>query len=107
MSLNWDATKVKDRENFTDEQFQMLDNMIWFTMAVGMREITEDNAKEFHARVQLIEKLHGALMGVGPSERFLKLEDVQMCIGLTTNASTYTRNQFTKIQTDRFYKERV
>lgn len=106
MSLNWNAEKVENRENFTKEQFGILDALIWMTMAVGIHEITEKNYKEFHARLDLIQSLHGAYMNKKGEDYFVTLEDVKMCIGLRTNAGTLTRNQFNKGQLERFYKER-
>lgn len=106
MSLNWNAEKIEGRENFTDEEFGVLDGMIWLTMAVGIHELTEKNHEEFFARLDLIQKLHGAYMNRKGEDYFITKEDVKKCIGLRTNASTYTRNQFNKNQLERFYRER-
>lgn len=107
MALNWNITEVKDWDKTTEEENVVLNTLIWMTMAVGMREITEKNHIEFHARVQLIEKLHGSLLHEEGKDRLIKLEEVKRFIGLSTNASTLTRNQFNKNQLERFYKERL
>lgn len=107
MPLTWNIEKVKDYKELTDEEWRITDTLVWLTMAVGIRELTEANAKEFYARVQLMEHLHGAWLNEGGKPRYIRWEEVQRNIGLTTNASTYTRNQFNKRQLDRFYADRV
>lgn len=106
MALNWNAKAVKGREDFTEWEFKVLDAMIWLTMAVGMYKITDSNWKEFHARIQFIERLHTPMMSKDGKDYFITEEDVKRCIGLQTNASTFTRHQFNKIKVDNFYKER-
>lgn len=106
MSLNWNAEKIEGRENFTDDEFGVMDGLIWLTMAVGIHEITEKNYKEFHARLDIIQRLHGPYMNQGGKDYLITEEDVKRCIGLRTNASTLTRNQFNKSQLERFYRER-
>lgn len=106
MSLNWDATKVEGFKDFTDEDHKVLEVLIWLSLASGIREITKDNYKEVHARIALVEKLFGGLRAEGGKDVFLKLEEVEKCIGLVTNTSTLTRNQFNKNQMERFYREK-
>lgn len=105
MSLNWNIEKVKDWENFNDEQRVVLDSIIWLTMAIGIGEITEDNHKEFFARLHMIEKLFGGVIFREGKYRTIKLDEVKDLIGLTTNVSSITRAQFNKNQLQRFYRE--
>lgn len=108
MALTWDATKVTDWKKKTGA---VADTMIWMTMFVGMNEITEKNAEEFYARIQLLEKLFGAYLNQTDTEtkvtepKYITFDDVKSFIGLTTNASTLTRNQFNKRQMDRYYRD--
>lgn len=105
MSLNWDMKNVKDWEELTDHEKKVAEVLIWMTMPVGIPTITEKTAKEFQARLQLIELLFGGMtVEDDGSPRLIKLEEVERFIGLHTNASTLTRTQFNKNQLSRFYK---
>lgn len=105
MSLNWNIEKVKDWENLNDEQRVVLDSIIWLSMAIGIGEITEDNYKEFFARIHMIEKLFGGVIFRDRKYRTIKLDEVKDLIGLTTNVSKISRTQFNKNQLGRFYRE--
>jgi hypothetical protein len=102
MALNWDASKV---EGWKEKAGSVADMVIWMTMFVGINQITEKNYEEFYSRAALLEKLFGASLLKGGEPRPMTLEDIKAYIGLSTNASTLTRIQFNKRQTDRWYRD--
>jgi hypothetical protein len=81
------------------------DTIIYMTIVVGMGEITEKNAAEFFARVELIQKLEGPTM-VGPDGPCnLTLDDIEKRIGLHTNVAMDTWRQFsTRVMTNWHHK---
>lgn len=86
MSLNWDARAVRDIDNLTDNERVTLDSLIWSTLAIGMGEITDENAQEFYTRLSLIEKVTGASRFDGESKPlYFTPDDVKRFVGLTTN----------------------
>jgi hypothetical protein len=114
MALTWDLTKINNYEEFCwpkdDEGNEKLnsatESLIWLTMFVGFSGITETNAEEFYSRVALYEKLHGAMRIMYHEDKdkeymFITPEDVYAHIGLRTNASSLTANQFRKNMFDR------
>jgi len=102
MSLNWDVTEVKDHEEITAEgmPWVVTEVLIWYTMAVDLGEITEENHEEFFKRVSIWESIHGAGMVERNTEtdehedRFVTLEDVERRIGLNTNVSNREREEW-------------
>jgi hypothetical protein len=103
MSLNWNITQVKDYEELQEgAAWQLTDALIWLTLTVGIPTITDANWQEFYARVHLLDLLYRS------PENWIKPEDVQRRIGLTTNVSSLTRNQFVKRAiTDRFFTDQL
>ena len=94
MALHFELKNVKD---FQTKCFSLMgrinpktEALIWTTMSVGMNKITEENYKEFHTRYTFANQLMGWVQDIS-------LEDVQEHIGLWTNATERTWNQFTKI----------
>jgi hypothetical protein len=98
MPLNWNIEKVADWQQLSQnpEQLQITDTLVWATMAIGMNKITADNYNEFYARLYLSQKLDGDVT--------VTKADVKRRIGLTTNASTLTRKQFTDKKIQLFYR---
>ena len=110
MSLNFDLSEVKARlgdrwEEVTthpddigkkEQQWHPVTNaLIWKTMAVDLGEITEENIDEWVWRVQFLQALDGAEFGDGESgEAFIVRKDLEDHIGLSTNVSNRTRQQF-------------
>ena len=112
MSLNWDITKVANRDKIDSEHKRgVLDALIWSTMSVGMGEISADPEskyfyKRFAARLDFVQKLCGPFLNTKDGPRFLNEEDVERFIGLRTNVSYETPhfflNRFTKIEKEKF-----
>lgn len=106
MALNWNIEKCQKLEE-VKQDWAVTETLIWLTMSVGMREITNANYKEFYARVHLVELLNGSFLYKEREPRYITLEDVKLRVGLRTNSSTKTRSQFNKTYLDRYYKETV
>lgn len=109
MSLNWDATKtpayaaIKDDEDarYTDEQARTLDALIWSCLVVDMPGFTtNEEADEFYLRMQFTERLGHAAYKPLPTR-----EQMQEWVGLRTNVSRKTWNQFTKRHLDMWRKD--
>ena len=112
MALNWDISSVKDfeevtvchdaygdNEDLTREQVEnsyKTEGLIWLTIGIGMNQITEANAEEFHTRVRMWEDAHGGYLRLGGESYNYTREDIERRIGLGTNASTMTKTQFHK-----------
>lgn len=88
MSLNWNATKVANWNEFTNEQ---KDSLIWGTMVADMGEITISNYKQFYRRNVLWMLACGGNIGT-----YLTEDDCRNAIGLKTNVFTITDFQFNK-----------
>jgi hypothetical protein len=71
-----------------DYMYPDTQSIIFTTMSVGLGEITEKNWLEFYARMNIIERL-GGYTPIPP-------ERVKEHIGLSTNVSNETRNQWMK-----------
>lgn len=86
MALTWDARDVRDYDQLTDNERVTRESLIWSTMAIGMGEITAENAQEFYTRLSLLEKITGASRFDGDGNPlFFTPEDVKRFIGLRTN----------------------
>lgn len=86
MALTWDATAVRDYDQLTDNERVTRESLIWATMAIGMGEITDENAMEFYTRLSLLEKVTGASRFDGEGKPlFFSPEDVKRFVGLRTN----------------------
>ena len=110
MALTWDIKGIKDEDKIcwieTDkkndkgesvkEMNPITDVLIWGSMFIGMDAITEKTYKEFHKRLIELEIITGKGMLTKESEdgkatyqefRQPTLEEIQLHIGLKTNAS--------------------
>jgi len=115
MPLSWDVTNIKLPKEQTwiknekgEEVLNGLTEMIIFaTIFVGMSSITEKNYKGFHKRIKefevatgmkglLIEQRNGkeGTEGKERKERMPTLEEVQLHIGLKTNAGEQTTRKW-------------
>jgi hypothetical protein len=117
MSLRYDLTKIpvetitffpteEDKKNDSGFLKPKTNALIWITMFVDLNEITKKNVDEFWWRLQFLlsidcgyfqwkeeqEKKHG--IPCSPWE--ITKQDLIDHIGLSTNASKKTRNQFCK-----------
>ncbi len=73
--------------------------LVYATMAIGIRKITEKNYKKFYARLTAAEHLNGSYLYAGNKPYYITLEDVERFIGLVTNANEMTAAQFERFLT--------
>lgn len=105
MSLNWDLTAMAEgsRQKYPDrsdgEVHLVTAGLIYATMGVGMRGITARNAGEFWARLKVFQGVVGPLVANGDgTPRMITEDDVRAHVGLTTNATPWTREEFLRKQ---------
>lgn len=106
MSLHWNLEQIEDHESvcFYEEDGELVmhpvtQTLIFMTVAVGMGSITAQNAPEFAARLDMLQKLDGPMMNRmsddGERETFpLTTGDVIAHIGLVTNVAIETRTKW-------------
>lgn len=109
MSLNWNLSKVADHEtlcwtpadaNGEHHMKRVTELLIFATMAVGMRKITERTVPIFASRPRIYEALFGAF-GSGR----ITVEDIAAHVGLETNASDESDAQWRKRMMDNAWRE--
>jgi hypothetical protein len=99
VSLNWNLSKVKNHQELTEEMSAVTETLIFFTMFVGVPNVTEKTADTFFKRIQIFEKLFGCIVRTVDEDGKLdyysiQLSDVERHVGLHTNAVAYTDAQF-------------
>lgn len=95
MSLDWNVSKVRHSESVCfigegdDRRLRSLtESLIWASLATGIGTIKDSNVREVFARLSILEKLNGPFRRtVAGQPMFIDLADVQMHVGLYTNAS--------------------
>lgn len=98
MPLTWDATTCADQSMLDESEWAVTEALIFATMYVGLGEITDKTAEKFTQRLNVWSKVFGPAVtiatasGVEPLK--ITLADVQRRIGLRTNASRLTDQQF-------------
>lgn len=103
MALNWQFNpktfdKIKDETHLNE-------TIVMATIFIGFPRITESNWEEFYKRLHLVEKLNGTFNFVASEPYFITPEDIKRRIGLTTNASSFSRTEFTRRQMNQWYAE--
>jgi len=98
---DWESLKPTNREDDTipteaHQEGLKTEALLWLTMGVGIREITEENLDEFFSRVDMWEGVHGSYLKLGGESYRLTYEDVARRVGLSTNASSMTKSAFHK-----------
>ena len=111
MPLNYDYSKVKkstkvwepdgtfdDDGNEMGDMTQVLNTLIWATLSVGIRDITEKNWKDFYTRMKIIGGDRSLLRKDknGGYTVPISAQEVKDHIGLTTNATSLTKAEFLK-----------
>ena len=101
MSLDWDVSKVADDVRLTQDpetgdavMNPVTNAIIWATIAVGIGEITEKNAREFYTRLHAWELSLGAYLTMADDDGkrrdyLITPEDIRAHIGLRTNVFPY------------------
>jgi len=115
MALNYDLKDIKnyklkvfrtvtkgeqgyeeDKKTYTMRRIPK--QIVFFTMSVGISDITEKNYEQFYNRLHLLEISNGTQYVTHKTHRpmYTKLADVKKMIGLSTNASRKTTSRFLK-----------
>lgn len=106
----WNDDATLDGEVLSkDAKSSIADTFIWQTIFIGMNQITEDTKEEFFARSHYYERLFGARMQNMVDGELVDLpitrEMVDLMVGLTTNASPYTKAKFKNHMYECFMRE--
>ena len=98
MSLNWNIERVENWKKKQRKQRNraVLEALILSTLVIGYGSITKKNYKKFYARLTAFEHLNGAYLYKGNKPEYISLEDVEMWIGLWTNAGNFSASEFEK-----------
>jgi len=110
MSLDWGIEECENwKELTTDEEWPTTNAIIWATMQVDLGRITEKNVDEFYTRIQIAERIWGIYTyrkdEHGRRVSVITYEALRRRIGLNTNVSDKTRNQYKKRITDYLFRE--
>lgn len=97
MSLNWNLTKIRNRDVVCWERDEhgcnnisgVTHTIILRTMAVDLGEVTEKNIDEWLFRMRCLARVYG-----DDGWTNIVREQLQNHIGLSTNVSSKTRKQF-------------
>lgn len=97
MSLNWSAKDIAQWETVnTDENWPAIQNVIFYTMTVGIPRITASNHEEFLARVLKQNSAYGCSFEELRTMKETYSELLPKLVGLSTNASALTITAFNK-----------
>lgn len=119
MALHWDIRDIKNidkkRKNLAFDN--AIDPMIYMTMAIGINEITEENAEEVYIRISMLEVAKGFFycydkdqlpkypdlakhsekaLTIGDKVSSFSQEIISQMVGLHTNASRLSRAEFAR-----------
>lgn len=111
MALHWNVERIKNYETVCwigekgDDDRRLnpvTETLIWSTIGVGLRGITDKNVDEFAARFRILERIHGAFLykpnpdGEGTIDWYLSDEDFIAHIGLGCNVSDESRTAWAR-----------
>ena len=93
MALHTNISNCVNYEELnTEANYPTTERIYFVTMVTDLGEITATNYGEFYARVKVYAQITG--------DDTITLEDVKRRIGLSTNVSNTTTNQFLKRMTE-------
>jgi len=100
MALNWNLYAIKNKEDVCypgngDHLNPLTEGLIWATPLVGFGKITEENAEEFYHRLQFVTWTLKV-------ETDITLTTIREHIGLKTNVTDMSWNQFIKMVADSY-----
>lgn len=103
MSLRITTDDVKNRDALMVEREGGFKELGGVTRALGLAmwhtdigRVTEDNLDEVFRRIQVAERVNGAYLFQGPSERWFTRGDVVRHIGMSVNVHTLSPAAFNK-----------
>lgn len=96
MSLNYRYVDIDDYVGLHSDPDELVksDAIVYLTMTIGIRKLTEKNIEEVIRRVMLVEEAYGATVRSREGPVYLTPEDLRRRIGLATNASEKTKAKF-------------
>jgi hypothetical protein len=90
MSLNWDMTKVIEKDVLmSDENWNQTTHVIFMLLHIGVNKLTVDTIDEAWARYDMVSNIHGYTTA-RDRETFWRY------LGLSTNVTNETRGQWLK-----------
>jgi hypothetical protein len=100
MALTWDATKVADYETLHENKSEATktEYLCWAMMDARIGEITKANWNDVFTRIDLLQRLRGAILRNGDEPVPYTKADIKRRIGYRTNVKTETFRA-------RFYRE--
>ena len=102
MALHFDYSACEGRDDWTDDDYTLLDFFIWGSIGVDLGEITEDNIGEWLYRMYLWNLATGffTVYSIGEdgtkNKRDLGIDDLRKFVGLKTNVYSKKRSEWTK-----------
>lgn len=114
MTLNVYTDRIENGSELwvdAEEGGKRLDGITWVmaltSIPIGMPRLTQQNKVEYLRRIRVMEDIYGALMNEGPKPILFTEEDIERRIGLRTNSSPLTKQEFdTKFKKIREREER-
>lgn len=104
MALTYDIKKCDQSACWKPDETMTstCESLIWATMLVGINRITEENINEFAYRLEVDRRLNGVFSTLG--DKPVTPELLRPFVGLSTNATVFTRLQFEK-KTMKFFND--
>ncbi len=99
MSLDYDFSECVGREDWSARDQDILDNLIWGTITVGLDRITEDNLSEWLLRMRMARANNLAAFQMkyqNETGYYIQLVHLRKFIGMRTNATELTRSKWLK-----------
>ena len=95
MPLMWNFKKIKDCQAKREkDDNQILDALVWSTLAIGMGRLNEKTAEEFLYRLNRYTREVGAIMLEGRTPVYWTMEMLEPWFGLETNISPLSNAEF-------------
>ena len=95
MSLNFQFTDKQKFDALTEQEKEQNNCFIWWSLLLDLNSITEKNADEWLWRIKFATQLNGpTYLNSDKTPYIPTLDEIKKRIGLKTNVSNKTRNQF-------------
>ena len=97
MPLTWDCRKVEGYQALHEDDLEMSKTayLCYELMRIGVGSITQANVGEVWSRVRVSQKVWGSILTDEGRDVPYTQEDINRRIGYTTNASRFSRKDFT------------
>ncbi len=95
MALCWDFSKIKDcHAKREKDDKQVLNALVWGTLAIGMGRLNETTANEFLYRLNRYTREVGAILLEGQTPVIFTMEMLEPWFGLETNIAPVSNAGF-------------